>query len=86
MGPREDHCAIRRWTRRYGEPPGADDWSAAMARGRPEKLARLRERDWPCAPTVQHYFGSWNAAIEAAGLTPRPRWRPPRTGGATRRS
>jgi hypothetical protein len=54
-----------------------------MARGRPEKLARLREGDWPTVPTVQHYFGSWNAAIEAAGLTPRPRWRPRQTGGAT---
>jgi hypothetical protein len=34
---------------------------------------------------VQHCFGSWNAAIEAAGLTPRP-WRPRKTGAATMRS
>jgi hypothetical protein len=67
-------AAIRRWTRRYGEPPGANDWSTAMARGRPEKLARLHEGD--SVPTVQHYFGSWSAAIKAAGLTPRPRSRP----------
>jgi hypothetical protein len=78
-------AAVRRWTRRYGEPPAANDWSAAMVRGRPEKVARLREGDWPSVPTVQHCFGSWNAAIEAAGLTPRP-WRPRKTGAATMRS
>jgi hypothetical protein len=51
-----------------------------MARGKPEKEARLREGDWSSVPTVQNYFGSWSAAIEAAGLTPRPRGRPRKTG------
>jgi hypothetical protein len=54
-----------------------------MVRDWPEKVARLRAGNWLTVPTVQHYFGSWNAAIEAAGLTPRPPWRPRKAGGAT---
>lgn len=45
---------------RLGRPPGANEWRDA-GEGRPTE--RL----------VRKVFGSWNAAIEAAGLTPRRR-------------
>jgi hypothetical protein len=33
----------------------------------------------PSRKTVERVFGSWNAAMEAAGFTPRPRGRQPRS-------
>jgi transcriptional regulator with XRE-family HTH domain len=45
-------AAIRRWARRFGEPPAANDWNKARVRNRPEKLARLRGGDWPSLGTV----------------------------------
>jgi hypothetical protein len=67
--------AIREWNRLYGQPPSAMDWNVAMARhhAHPERFAeilrRQRERDWPVASGVVAFFGTWNAAIEAAGFT-----------------
>lgn len=64
---------IRVWVRTYGKPPTATDWnpSQAIALGHPEKAARFYEDNaWPHVNTVQLRFGSWNAAIEAAGFTP----------------
>lgn len=48
-----------------GEPPAAFQWSRAM----PHR---------PCASNVLYQFGSWNAAITAAGLRPRPKGRMPK--------
>jgi hypothetical protein len=54
--------AIDLWHRRTLEAPTQDDWERAGA-------------DHPCRLTVIREFGTWNAALEAAGLQPRPRGR-----------
>jgi Homing endonuclease associated repeat/Homeodomain-like domain len=48
---------IKEWNRVHGEPPTALDWL-------------LQVEGFPACKTVQEYFGSWNAAITAAGFTP----------------
>lgn len=64
------------WARLYGSPPSAADWNVAHARrvASPERLAaieeRHREHKWPLANSAVRVFGSWNAAIEAAGFRP----------------
>jgi len=74
-------AAVAAWVELYGAPPAAADWNPAMARrqGRPDRAERHAAGDWPFASTVSRYFGSWSAAIEAAGWRSRPRgdWRPP---------
>jgi hypothetical protein len=69
--------AIRRWTDRYGEPPAIADWSPARARraGQQWRVERYHAGDWPSGSTVLRRFGTFTAAIEAAGLQPRPRGR-----------
>jgi transcriptional regulator with XRE-family HTH domain len=60
-------AAISRWAETHGRPPVATDWNASLARqrGRPK-----REAAYPPVGVVQQEFGSWNAAIAAAGFTP----------------
>lgn len=53
---------IREWAKIYGEPPLSADWAGPY---RPFWV--------PTTHTVRHYFGTWNAAIQAAGFQPRPR-------------
>lgn len=55
--------AIQGWTRRYGRPPTMAQWRQAY------DLPHDRR---PAATTVWRVFGTWNAGIAAAGLTPRP--------------
>jgi hypothetical protein len=55
--------AIRLWHRQHRNAPFTRNWEAAG-------------ENHPSRPTVVRVFGSWNAAIHAAGLTPRPRGRP----------
>jgi hypothetical protein len=44
------------------------------ALGHPPSQAELRERErLPHPSTYKYRFGSWNKALEAAGLTPRRR-------------
>lgn len=68
--------AIRYFNRRYGRPPTAFDWNLSMARSKahPERLAEIeaihRDRSWPSVGTAQGVFGSWSAAVEAAGFEP----------------
>jgi hypothetical protein len=53
--------AIRQWAADHdGDPPRAPAW-----------LARHDTEHFPYASTVLNAFGTWNAAIEAAGFTPR---------------
>lgn len=70
--------AIQEWAAKYGEPPSSPDWNDWQARNElhDEERVRRYEREraagtCPCHKTVHRVFGSWNAAIEAAGFQPR---------------
>ena len=67
--------ALRDWHRAYAEVPTAADWDrwAAYEHGGPAKVKRLLEHPAPVpgAATVIARFGSWKAAVVAAGLVPR---------------
>lgn len=60
-------AAIRRWYSLHGEPPRCNDW----------KLEAYSE--WPNTKCVTYLFGTWNAAIRAAGFTPRKPGGQPKT-------
>jgi transcriptional regulator with XRE-family HTH domain len=51
--------AIEVWGLRYGRAPYLREWAYAA-------------EDHPSSGVVQRAFGSWNKAVEAAGLRPRP--------------
>ena len=70
-------AAIREWHRRYGEPPTRSDWSPARALqlGQEWRVDRYRAGNWPSFNTVIRRFGTLTAAVQAAGLEPRPRGR-----------
>jgi hypothetical protein len=51
---REIRVALRAWTSRHGRPPLSNDWPRATA-------------DHPTAALAQAGFGSWRAALAAAG-------------------
>jgi hypothetical protein len=75
------------WHRLFGVPPAAGDWNPSRARRmtkRPDDyfgrtLARHDStgRRWPSTTLVANHFGTWNAALSAAGfepLTPNQYW------------
>lgn len=67
--------AIRDWAALFGEPPRSSEWTPAPARGGGHVgLAARRWRNehprWPSRGTVCHAFGTWNAALRAAGFRP----------------
>jgi hypothetical protein len=75
------------WHRLFGVPPAAGDWNPSRARRmmkRPDDyfgrtLARHDStgRRWPSTTLVANHFGTWNAALSAAGfepLTPKQYW------------
>jgi hypothetical protein len=66
-------AAIQRWAAIYGEPPASPDWNVTKARYMKdvERVERFRAGSWPSAKAVIKSFGTWNAAIMAAGFTPR---------------
>lgn len=69
-------AAIRAWADENGEPPAIADWNPSLARGmgdapRAERFIAADGR-WPWFMTAVREFGSWNAAISAAGFEPRP--------------
>ena len=57
--------AIRAWRKEHGAPPRMEDWRAAGP-GR------------PTTTTVVRMFGSWNAAMVAAKVKPRPQGAQPK--------
>lgn len=69
-------AAIQEWALLYGEPPVAWHWNPTMARYRGHESYAVRfeaaHGRWPWAETVRSVFGSWNAAIAAAGFEPKP--------------
>ena len=55
--------AIDLWHRRHLKTPTVAEWESAGP-------------DHPCRQTVQRVFGSWSAAMRAAGFRPRGRGMP----------
>jgi hypothetical protein len=70
--------AIQEWDARYNDPPAVADWNSWVARAMNDEARAIRyERDHatgacPSFMAVVEAFGSWNAAICAAGFDPRP--------------
>lgn len=70
--------AIRRWAELYGSAPVRTDWAPERARQRCDpdvaaaKIERYESGDWPSAATVRNHFGSFSAAVEAAGVQAPP--------------
>jgi hypothetical protein len=63
--------ALRAWTAETGAPPSTSEWDS----GERAAPSSRRQRDrWPSVHLVRSRFGSWEAALRAAGF--RPRWRP----------
>jgi hypothetical protein len=58
--------AITLWYRKHSRTPFTSEWDHAG-------------ENHPSRQTVARVFGSWNAAMEAAGFAARPRGRQPRT-------
>lgn len=64
-------AAIRAWARETGAPPHSKDWMLPGGKWEAEYPR------WPALHQVQQTFGSWNAAIAAAGFDARQRrWSP----------
>jgi glutathione S-transferase len=66
-------AAIQRFEQRYGRQPGASDFNPAAARAqghvwRAERFAA--DQDYPHITSVRRTFGTWGAALEAAGFRP----------------
>jgi hypothetical protein len=74
--------AIRAWNAEYGTPPRAADWHPTLARrrGHTDRAEQYQQGRWPDITTVLRKFGSWNAAVEAAGFAPRKAGRSDRPG------
>jgi hypothetical protein len=66
--------AIRNWTQETGHSPRVEEW--APTNDPSHKWAREYPR-WPSNVTIRTHFGSWSAALEAAGLpVSRKTWDP----------
>jgi hypothetical protein len=70
-------AAIREWVVEFGEPPATYDWNPYGARHTMHDEARARRFEdaagrWPSVTAAFDRFGSWQAAIAAAGYEPRP--------------
>ena len=61
--------ALQRWARSEGGPPSSEQW--LPGRNARERWAREYPA-WPPNGTVTRLFGSWNAAIAAAGFAAKP--------------
>jgi len=71
---REDILArVQDWERAYGEPPTIRDWDPSRARrsGQPWRAERFAAGEWPSVGMVRRQFGTFNAALRAAGLVTR---------------
>lgn len=66
-------AAILAWVELFGEAPSANDWSTTI-REQSWRAERYRAtgRSWPSMQNGQKLFGSWSAALAAAGQVPRP--------------
>src|SRR4051812_36388343 len=66
-------AALRDWAARHGSPPTCMDWDPSRARrvGQDDRAERHAAGRWPTTKLVCDTFGTFNAAVEAAGLQPR---------------
>jgi Homing endonuclease associated repeat len=73
FSPNEIIERIREWTLLYGEPPTIRDWDPSRARrtGQIWRAERFEAGVWPSIGMVKRQFGTFNAAVQAAGLPPR---------------
>jgi hypothetical protein len=64
---------FREWAELYGGPPAGPDWDPWRARNLHDeaRARRFEVGDWPCTSSVYEVFGSWGAAMIAAGFEPR---------------
>jgi len=83
---------VQQWNRTHGQPPTATDWNPSMlvGTGLAAKAESFYSGCWPQMGTVSNHFGSWSAAIAAAGFPPRlatdPRAEARRSNAAARRA
>jgi hypothetical protein len=73
--------AMQEYQRRYGKTPSCTEWNPSLARWRnlPATADRFyADGCWPHVQTVLQRFGSWRAAVDAAGLAPNRVGRPPK--------
>jgi len=63
--------AIREWAKRTGKPPGARQWRKPIS-CKGWKIGDPVQHHRPSMARVIQVFGSWSAAIAAAGFKPRP--------------
>jgi hypothetical protein len=81
--------SVRSWAADYGNPPTSTEWEAGKpakyaqaaldkARLWNEKAARFDAGTYPSNDTCRRLFGTFGAAIAAAGFEPRPEGRTPR--------
>jgi hypothetical protein len=71
---------MREFNSKYGHGPAATDFSPALARQRNDEFRARRfevDKRYPSTGTVVAMFGSWNKAMDAAGLEKNRRGRPP---------
>lgn len=64
-------AAMQEYHRRYGKTPSCTEWNPSLARWRKTPAVAekfLSDGCWPHVQTVIQRFGSWTAAIDAAGL------------------
>jgi hypothetical protein len=66
-------AAILSWSAQFGAPPTTTDWEPPRATrlGHEWRAERFYSGEWPTTNVVQARFGSLNAAVAAAGRTPR---------------
>lgn len=74
FSPEEIIARIQDWSRLHGEPPTIRDWDPSRARraGQIWRAERFEAGAWPSVGMVKRQFGTFNAAVQAAGLAPRP--------------
>jgi hypothetical protein len=62
--------ALRAWLRETGGPPRRNDWSGqgSVRAGAGQRKWMREHPRWPSSSCVSAHWGSWGAALEAAGL------------------
>jgi hypothetical protein len=65
--------ALRAWVGETGAPPRRNDWSGQRPdqAGQAQRKWMIDHPKWPSSSCVRGHFGSWSAALKAAGLPSR---------------